>query len=351
MKALRIIGVMSGTSLDGLDVVCVDFSFTSKIEYKVIASACFEYNDFWQQKLKLCTTLDAVGLHLLSNEFARYTANCINTFIKENAIPNVDYISSHGHTVYHQPQKSLTLQIGNGAVIAANTKTPTICDFRTADVALGGQGAPLVPIGDEMLFSEYDACLNIGGFANISFKNNENKRVAFDICPANIILNQLAHFFNQPYDKDGLIAKRGNLDDTLFQKLNSIPFYAQPYPKSLGYEWTNDFIWPIIGRDINDDTITTFTHHIAYQIANALDSSIVNCLATGGGVYNLYLLDLIKKYNTKTTFVVPNSQNISYKEAIIFALLGYLRVNQNYNSLKEVTGASQNSCGGAIYWI
>jgi anhydro-N-acetylmuramic acid kinase len=343
---------MSGTSLDGLDIACVDFeTINNKTTYTLVATQTVNYSYPFKQKLQQAIHLSGLELGLLSNEFARVSAMLVKAFIRTRKIKNVDYIASHGHTVFHQPQNNFTLQIGNGALIAAYTGIHCVCDFRTTDVAYHGQGAPLVPIGDKLLFNNYDACLNIGGFANISYTHN-NKVTAFDIAPANIVLNELCNKINLLYDAEGAIAKATVPDALLLAQLNALPYYSQFYPKSLGVEWINEIIQPLINHRTDYETlIATFTHHTAYQIAACLNSitEIKTVLVTGGGTFNTYMLYLIKQYATTAHYIIPNAETIAFKEAIVFALLGYLRVNETCNALASVTGASQDSCTGAIY--
>ncbi len=352
MKPLRIIGLMSGTSLDGLDLACVDFECSNnKINYTLVATTTVEYTPVFKQQLLNAIHLSGVELSMLSNQFATLCAQHVNNFVQEHQLSKVDYVASHGHTVFHQPQHNLTVQIGNGAILAAHTNIACVCDFRTTDVALGGQGAPLVPIGDKLLFNNYDACLNIGGFANISYSVNDSI-IAYDIAPANIILNQLTAHLNLPYDAEGAIAKAHTVDDELLNTLNTLAYYGLMPPKSLGVEWVNQTITPLIHHRTNYTTlIATFTEHTAYQIAKAVNEQahIHTVLATGGGTFNTYMLTRIQAHSERATYTFPTAEVVAFKEAIVFALLGYLRVNTIPNALASVTGACKNSCGGAIY--
>ncbi|MBC7412141.1 MAG: anhydro-N-acetylmuramic acid kinase [Bacteroidia bacterium] len=352
MKPLRIIGLMSGTSLDGLDIACVDFEFSNnKINYTLGATTTVEYSPVFKQQLHNALHLSGLELSVLSNKFAMLCAQHINTFIKQHKLTGIDYIASHGHTIFHQPLHNLTLQIGNGAILAAHTGIHCVCDFRTTDVALGGQGAPLVPIGDKLLFNNYDACLNIGGFANVSYSNKTNT-IAYDIAPANIVLNQLTARLNLPYDAEGAIAKAHNVDEELLNTLNALPYYTLLPPKSLGVEWVNEIITPLIHHRTDYTTlIATFTEHAAYQIAKAVNEQphIGTVLATGGGTFNTYMLQRIQAYSLRAIYTFPSVEVVAFKEAIVFALLGYLRVNNMPNALASVTGACKDSCGGAVY--
>jgi anhydro-N-acetylmuramic acid kinase len=278
-----------------------------------------------------------------------FCGNSVKEFIKTNHIHDVEYIASHGHTVFHQPESGFSLQIGSGAVIAATSQIKTICDFRSGDVANLGQGAPLVPIGDKLLFSEYYACLNLGGFSNISYDINNN-RIAYDICPANIVLNHFAKYYKQEYDKNGSIAKTGELIEELYNELNTIEYYQKATPKSLGREWLEKHFMPIISKydkQNKNNILYSLVEHISYQISNELKDK-ENCLVTGGGAFNTFLIEQIQK-KTACKLVIPDSNIVSFKEALIFAFLGYLRNIEEINCLASYTGARKDSCIGAIY--
>jgi anhydro-N-acetylmuramic acid kinase len=250
--------------------------------------------------------------------------------------------------VLHQPQKGITLQIGSGEEIAKITKQKVVCDFRTQDVELGGQGAPLVPIGDALLFPEYDFCLNLGGFSNVSFRQEE-KSVAFDICPVNIVLNFYANKIGLEYDTSGKIASEGKINEQLLEKLNALDFYKIAPPKSLGLEWVQKEILPLIeAHKISISSIlSTFVEHIAIQITSIIgDSSSV--LITGGGVYNSFLMQRIEK-RSNVKIKQTSHALINYKEALIFAFLGLLKLDNQINCLKSVTGASKNHSSGVIF--
>jgi len=295
--------------------------------------------------------MSGIDLMKLHNELGQFIGQSITNFIKKNNIEktDIDCISSHGHTIYHQPELNLTTQIGNGANISAITKLPVICDFRTTDVALGGQGAPLVPIGDQLLFSEYDICINLGGIANISF-STDSKRIAYDICPVNIVLNKLVQELDVEYDKGGKIAESGKIDTILLKKLNSLTYYQEASPKSLGIEWIKNKIYPILSSSTStiEDKLCTFIEHIAIQLANNIKGEGKTVLLSGGGTFNTFLVQRIKTNSTQK-IIIPSTQIIDYKEALIFALLGVLRIRNEINCLKSVTGASQDNIGGCIY--
>ena len=260
------------------------------------------------------------------------------------------FVASHGYTVFHEPQKGLTLQIGSGAHIAAVSGIDTICDFRTKDVAFGGNGAPLVPIGDKLLFSKYEYCLNLGGFANISFDSTDNQRIAYDICPLNIVANTLTRRVGLEYDKNGDLGRKGVVDKELLAKLNAIPYYSQLPPKSLGREFVDAAILPLFGQRTDiENLLATYYHHAAYQISRAIvGEDEKSVLVTGGGAYNDYFIECLRNI-TSHYIEIPSKQEIDFKEAIIFAFLGVLRYLGLPNCLKTVTGAACDNIGGAIY--
>jgi anhydro-N-acetylmuramic acid kinase len=344
------LGVMSGTSLDGIDLaLCV---FDNNLKTNVLLFDTIGYPLELKNKLLTVHSLNALQYFQFQNEYSAFTAQCINTFLSRAEV-KPEYIAVHGHTVFHQPEHSLTVQMLNGSLLSVLTGIPVVCDFRSADVAAGGQGAPLVPIGDAILFGEYEACLNLGGFANISYIS-DGQRIAFDIAPVNIVLNYLASTLGKEYDHNGNFAKSGKLDAALFHKLNSIKYYHQPPPKSLGREWAEKEIITLIKRSAvsSYDLLCTFTEHIAFQISQSIahlaHGSKVLC--TGGGTHNIFLVERITNHlSEKCKLVIPEKELIDAKEALIFALLGKLRLDGKVNSIRSVTGASQDTCGGAVY--
>ncbi len=348
MNRYTAIGLMSGTSLDGVDIACCRFEYNAgKWEYDIIDATTVEYSDEWKNRLVNSMKSDAESLTLLNIEYGHYLGKLANDFIKKYGY-TPDIISSHGHTVFHQPEKKLTLQIGDGAAIAAVTGITTVCDFRSTDVALGGQGAPLVPIGDKLLFSDYDYCINIGGIANISYED-KGKRIAYDICPANMALNYLSEKRRQKFDTDGRMAAAGNPDENLLSELNSLKYYNLNPPKSLGKEWVFDsFISIIEKHSVSvEDLLNTVTEHIAEQISTILQKP-GKALITGGGANNTFLINRIKE-KSKTEIVIPDRTLIDFKEALIFAFMGVLRLRNETNIFSSVTGARKDHCGGAVY--
>ena len=345
---IYVIGLMSGTSLDGVDLVYVVFDKNAYKSFEILCSETIPYTKSWKEKLAKAIHKSKEELLKLDLEYGELLAEKVNKFIRENNILNIDFIASHGHTILHQPEKGITLQIGNGAIIAKNTHNKVVCDFRTQDVKYGGQGAPLVPIGDKFLFGQYDACLNLGGFANVSFKE-KNKRVAFDICPVNIVLNYYVNKLGFEYDDKGLIAASGNINTELLEEFNALDFYKTMPPKSLGLEWVQSTIFPIINKkDIQiKDVLKTFIEHVAIQIANSTKES-KNIFITGGGVFNEFLIKRIRYYS-KSEIIIPDAQTVNYKEALIFAFLGLLRVDNQVNCLSSVTGAKKDHSSGVIF--
>ena len=351
-SSYKVIGLMSGTSLDGLDIACCQFTVSGKKwSYKILSAATVKYNGQWKKRLGEAHKINGEGLTRLDAEFGAFMAAQANQFMRAYRTGKIELIASHGHTVFHQPEKGFTLQIGSGAALAAGAGITTVCDFRSGDVALGGQGAPLVPIGDRLLFSEYDACLNIGGIANISFERNK-KRIAFDIAPMNIVLNHFAQKKRLAYDRGGRLASTGAVDWVLFNLLNKLAYYKDFKSKSLGREWVERFvIGALEKRKLRvAGALATASEHAAFQVARTLNQfKIKRVLVTGGGAYNTDFLKRVEAY-TDTALVVPDDRTIQFKEALIFSLLGVLRMRGEVNCLKEVTGARQNSVGGAVYF-
>lgn len=346
-KYVHVIGLMSGTSLDGLDLVYVQFDIESNYQFKILYAKTLSYSDYWKEKLQFSINYDDKYLKELDSEYGSFLGEKTKEFIIKNKITNLDFIASHGHTVFHQPENGITLQIGNGQMIANETNVTVVCDFRTQDVQLGGQGAPLVPIGDQLLFAEYDACVNLGGFANISYEK-ENERIAFDICPVNIVLNHFSRKLGYEFDDKGYLALKGKINNDLLDYLNKLDYYKIDPPKSLGIEWVKDHVFPVLDKIESEvDVLRTYTEHSAMQIS--LNIQILHkVLITGGGVFNDYLLNRIK-HHTTTEIVIPNTQIINYKEALIFALLGVLKMQNKVNCLSSVTGAEKNHSSGVIF--
>lgn len=347
-----VIGLMSGTSLDGLDIAHCRFSLQEHSwKYEIVEAETIPYPEEWKQQLIQAPTLDALRFQQLHVDYGFYLGMRVSDFVIKHQL-KADFVSSHGHTIFHQPDKRLTVQIGQGSSMVSKCKLPVVCDFRALDVALAGQGAPLVPIGDRHLFSDFDFCLNLGGFANVSYEF-KNKRIAYDICPVNIVMNALSERLGKAFDENGSMAREGMLSHYLFTELNQLAFYkiAPNTPKSLGKEWVTECIDPLLDLyEVDEkDVLHTFCEHIAFQISKSLnDKPKGKLLVTGGGAYNTFLIDCIKKQVIHEV-IIPDKKTIEFKEALIFAFLGVLRVRNEINCLKSVTGAFSDSCCGVIH--
>lgn len=344
-----VLGLMSGTSLDGLDMALCSFAQEdNRWEFEILDAKTIPYTTDIQKLLSTAASLPDEELPEADQRYARHLASCCEEFILHSQF-KPDLIASHGHTVFHQPEKGLTLQIGDGATIAKQTGIKTISNFRQLDVALGGQGAPLVPVGDQLLFADYDSCLNIGGISNISFEVH-GKRVAFDVSPANILLNHFANKLGYPFDKDGSIARTGNIITNLASELNMLPFYSVEGPKSLGREDIERDFMPLLGLQshLETDILRTLVDHISIQIASICDQhELGTMLVSGGGAKNRFLIDEIQR-KTSTKILIPDEQVVDFKEALIFAFLGLLKSNEKTNCYASVTGASRDSSCGEI---
>ncbi len=373
----RAIGLMSGSSLDGLDIAFVEFQENGgKWNYEILKADCYAYNDEWIMRLKNATALPALDYQLLHVEYGHYTGKLVNRFIEENKLNyQVALVASHGHTSFHLPSKKMTAQLGDGAALAAETGLPVVTDLRALDVAFGGQGAPIVPIGEKLLWSEYDYFLNIGGIANLS-KSGEPPLGGwgFDICPANRVLNMLANDAGKNYDDGGEMAASGSVNTVLLEKLNQLDYYKLPYPKSLANDFGTDVVFPMI-RDTGcgiHDALRTYVEHIIMQLVSSVKNiqhSTGNTqystdknsppaggdggklLATGGGAFNSFLMSRIKDNlkELEIEVIIPDANLVNYKEALIMAFIGVLRWRQENNVLSSVTGATRDSIGGALW--
>ena len=342
---------MSGTSLDGVDLAHIQFEIKKEQWYfKILECETVSYSPEWITQLKIAVGFSKKELEILNQNYTQLLSKIISAFIEKYQITSLDAVCSHGHTILHQPQNGFTLQIGNLPEIATLTQQKIVCDFRVQDVQLGGQGAPLVPIGDRILFSNYNYCLNLGGFSNISFEEN-NQRIAFDISPVNTVLNFYANQLGLNYDDKGAISSTGKINSALFEKLNQLEFYQRKYPKSLGFEFVKEIILPLIDNFPIpiEDKLCTFTEHIALQTALALSIKKGNMLITGGGAYNAFLISRIQHYLPEMKIVIPEKKILEFKEALIFALLGILKLRNEINTLSSVTGAQKDHSAGVIY--
>lgn len=340
---------MSGTSLDGVDLCAAEYFFDkSNWTFKILAAETVLYPPEWKNRLQNAHQLNAQGFLQTDVEYAQYLVSLVNAFLDIRKGLSIDFISSHGHTIFHHPQNKWGFQLGNHPILSSQTGLDLVCDFRRQDLALGGQGAPLVPIGDTLLFANYDACLNLGGFANLSYKN-ENQRLAFDVCPLNVLLNEYALHLGFDYDAEGKLARNGKLIPKFFRELEMLLYYKQKSPKSLGVEWVEAEVKPILQKYKDssvEDILHTLVAHFSTRIAETL--KIKNCLVSGGGAYNSFLIAQIQA-KTTCELIVADDLVINYKESLIFGLLGILRREKQINVLKSVTGASKDHSSGVIY--
>jgi anhydro-N-acetylmuramic acid kinase len=355
----RAIGIMSGSSLDGLDICFVELDeIGGKWSFDIKASACLPYEKEWVEKLKTAIHLNALEYVRLHAELGHYIGKKVNDFITLHQLNHrVQLIASHGHTTFHEPERKMTGQIGDGAAIAAETGINVVSDLRAMDVALGGQGAPIVPIGEKLLLGNYNYFLNLGGIANIS-----NTNIAFDVCPANRVLNMLVQQMGHDYDDGGAIAATGTINNLLLNELNELDYYVKPYPKSLANDFGTDVVYKVIEKYncTIPDALATMVEHTAIQIANAIEMfpkvddliTTAQMLVTGGGAFNHFLIERIQAQFSplELEIVVADKTLIEFKEALIMALMGVLRWREESNVLKSVTGASRSSIGGAV-WI
>lgn len=382
----KVIGLMSGSSLDGLDIAYVHLQESAstikdgprKWEYTILHADCYPYTEEWRDKLATARDLRAGEYLLLHVRFGHYLGEQVLRFIDEHNLHyQIQLIASHGHTTFHLPERKMTAQLGDGAALAATTKINVVSDLRAMDVALGGQGAPIVPVGERMLLGDYSFFLNLGGIANIS----AGTFVAFDVCPANRVLNGLAALVGKEYDENGSLAARGQVNDGLLRQLNELPYYSQPYPKSLANEFGTETVLPMVrlamegggqsaegggqvaeGSISVDDALRTYVEHIGVQICRAVEGvrggqagnieEGKKMLVTGGGAHNKFLIDRLGELLAPlgVEVVVPDPQLVNYKEALVMALIGVLRWREENNVFASVTGASRDSIGGAV-WI
>jgi anhydro-N-acetylmuramic acid kinase len=351
----HVIGVMSGTSLDGIDLAEIEFYITDKNtsnntwRFDIRNSRTYPYTSLWKERLQHAISFNEDELTSLDGEYTAYLSEVILDFINDNELHSLDAICSHGHTILHQPENGRTLQIGNQQALSKFIGQKLVCDFRVQDVALGGQGAPLVPIGDELLFGEYDYCLNLGGFANVS-KRVDGKRKAYDLCPVNILLNQFAEKLGKPYDDRGSFAKSGMINLELLNQLNGLPFYKKSPPKSLGLEWVQRCVFPLleVTSITSEDMLRTLVEHFAIQIAGEFREG-TSVLITGGGAYNSFLMERIR-HHKQVNIIIPSNEIVEFKEALIFGLLGVLKLRGEVNCLGSVTGAENDHSSGIIFF-
>lgn len=359
----KAIGLMSGSSLDGLDIAYVHFhEVAGKWSYEIMHANTYTYTGDWANVLKNAGSLSAFDYQVLHTKYGRFIGEQVNQFINDfDLFHKVDLITSHGHTIFHAPHKKTTCQIGDGAAIAAITELPVISDLRAIDVALGGQGAPIVPIGEKLLLSNYHFFLNIGGITNISF-NGPGKYVAFDVCPANRVLNMFAKKAGKPFDDGGSMAEKGKADERVLKQLAMLDYYDLSYPKSLANDFGTDVVFPIIhsyGLSV-EDALATQVEHVAIEVKKAAkkilsDFSLAGekyeLLVSGGGALNDFLVSRLRFHLLELNINVhmPDRTLVEFKEAVIMALIGVLRWREEYNVISSVTGATRNSISGALW--
>lgn len=351
----KAIGVMSGSSLDGLDLVFVAFTETGgKWEYEILGSDCLQWDESWKERLQSATTLNAREFQLLDVELGKYIGAAVNALIDKLQLHHqVHLVASHGHTVFHLPELQTTVQIGKGATIAAITQLPVVNDLRSLDVALGGQGAPIVPIGEKLLFPQYPALLNIGGIANLTLQSPEGYQ-ASDLFAANQVFNELAKQKGQTFDAEGQLASMGTVHPNLLMALNALTYYSLPFPKSLSNDFSREEVLPLIQSYALpvEDAMATYVEHVCQQLSVSL-KAIENgsLLVTGGGAFNTYLIQQMQKhlFQNNIQVMVPEPELVNFKEALIMALMGVLRWREETNVLSSVTGARYNSIGGALW--
>ena len=355
MKVYKVLGLMSGTSLDGLDLAyCHFWQEGDTWAFEIKSAKTVSYESSLKSKLNVAIDFSVTDLLALDHQLGDYFGKEAAAFIDEEDL-ETDFIASHGHTIHHRPDLGFTQQIGSGQQLAIRSGLKVVCDFRSKDIALGGQGAPLVPIGDQAFFSNYSFCLNLGGISNVSFELN-GKRIAYDIGIANMLLNYLSRKVDQEYDSGGSLARSGKLNKELLEQLNSLDYYQKTIPKSTGYEWFKEEIIPLVETSSLEipDLLNTSVHHIAEQIAIQLktnaDKDSKSVFVTGGGAFNTLLVELlVEKLSPQIEVVIPSEELISFKEALVFAYMGLMRILGKVNVLSSVTGASKDSCSGSIF--
>ena len=351
IERYRVTGLMSGSSMDGVDLACCDLEKKGQNwSYSIIEADTVPYPPELLSKLEQACNWSSESIHDLDLELGAYYAVLLNEFHKKIGL-SPDLIASHGHTILHDPEKGITYQAGNGAIMAKDTGITLVNDFRSEDVAQGGQGAPLVPLGDRMLFHHYEACLNLGGFANISCENSLGERIAYDLCPTNMALNRVAALEGLSFDRDGEMAQKGIVSMDVLDRLNKLDYYSLPAPKSLGREWFLEKFLPLMQQTglSNADLMATVLEHISIQISRGInDAAIQSLLVTGGGALNQTLIERLTEH-TNASLVIPEEKIIHYKEALIFALLGILRIRGEINCLASVTGGKRDISAGCIH--
>jgi anhydro-N-acetylmuramic acid kinase len=351
----KVIGLMSGTSGDGLDIAFCEFEKKDSWSYTIVDSDTVPFPKKLGKKLKKSHLLSGEKLSQLDVEFGSWMGDQVKYFLTKKSL-SAQAVASHGHTVFHRPSKKISLQIGNGWSLHQSCGLPVINDFRMLDIQLGGQGAPLVPIGDQLLFGEYDYCINLGGIANISM-DFLDRRIAFDICPFNLLLNHYAETCGKAYDKNGKLARKGKLLHKVLKSLNQLPYYQKDGAKSLAREDLDDYLkildWS--GEHKPENVLHTLVVHYVEQIKavlNPIPGKKPKILVTGGGAYNTFFMEMLQSELDENFEIIPPTNTlINFKEALLFAFLGVLRMRGENNCLASVTGASRDNCGGTVYGL
>jgi anhydro-N-acetylmuramic acid kinase len=356
-KIYYALGLMSGSSLDGLDIAyCrIEWADEEVKDWELLAAATMPYSEMWQARLAALPGQNALAFAKTDTYFAYYMGELVNAFIQKEEIERVDYIASHGHTIFHEPDRRYSTQIGKGSALAAITEKTVIADFRSHDVALNGEGAPLAPLADAYLFAGYTYYLNIGGIANISAPMEDGRWAAFDVAPANQVLNFLTKEIGMPYDLGGQLAAKGQVQTDLLTQLRAEDYYQQKYPKSLGNAWIRQNVWPLLTESpiSLEDRLATVVELIALEVAASVEQlgQKGSMLVTGGGAFNDFLIKRLKAHlqSLQVKVVLPEREIIDFKEALLMALLGLLRLEGLPNSWPEVTGAKRPTINGGIY--
>lgn len=343
---------MSGTSLDGLDIAYCDFKRNGKgWSYSLRKATTIKYTSAWVDKLSSAHHFSGEDLVALDVSFGKFLGKACRQFITRHRI-KPDFIASHGHTIFHQPKKGFTYQLGNGTAIHVESGIPTVYDFRSLDVILGGEGAPLVPAGDKFLFGVYEVCLNLGGIANLSM-DIKGKRIAYDITFGNMGLNYLMNTIGKTYDDKGRLTSTGTIHPAMFKELGRVLKPIRKRRPSLGREIFEQRIKPILDTPgiALQDKLRTFTAFCVQEISTAVLSSTRNgnVLCTGGGAFNSFFIsELLDALDDEATLILPDPDTIKYKEAIVFAFLGIKKVLGEVNCLQSVTGATRDSSSGVL---
>lgn len=354
-KWYEVVGLMSGTSGDGLDLAFCKFWKKDSWSFEIQKADTIPFPEKLGKSLQSAHLLDAASLEILDIEFGTWMGNMVKALCDESGLqPSI--IASHGHTVFHQPHKGMTKQIGDGFALWQASGIPVINDFRKLDVILGGQGAPLVPVGDALLFPDYDYALNLGGIANISMEVDKQRK-AFDTCPFNLLLNHMAQKAGKAFDANGDLAREGKVNAELLAALEKLPYYKLSGARSLGREdIEKDFIPTLESLNASvPDTLATLSEHFAKSISQILlqqknTGDKQKLLVTGGGAYNAFFIEsLSAKIHPRIALSLPESQIIDFKEALVFAFLGVLRWRGENNCLASVTAASRDSSGGTMF--